>query len=90
MRVTLERAEQLAHDSLRALGYSPQECRTIAGHLMDCELRGLEYAGLARILSIADGLAAKPSTGGTTTVTRESAVSAQLDGESQLRLERGE
>ena len=80
MRVTLERAEQLAHDSLRALGYAEQECRTIASHLMDCELRGLEYAGLARILSIADRLADRPSTGGVTRVTRESAVSAQLDG----------
>ena len=72
MRVTLGRAEQLAHDSLRALGYSAQECRTIAAHLMDCELRGLEYAGLARILSIAERLAAKSSTGGTTRVTRSS------------------
>jgi LDH2 family malate/lactate/ureidoglycolate dehydrogenase len=80
MRVTLERAEQLAQDSLRVLGYSEPECRTITSHLMDCELRGLQYAGLARILSIADRLAANPSTGGATRVTRESAVSAQLDG----------
>jgi len=80
MRVTLERAEQLAHDSLRALGYSAQECHIVASHLLDCELRGLEYAGLARIPSIADRLAAKPSTGGATRITRESAVSAQLDG----------
>lgn len=80
MRVTLQRAEQLAHDSLRKLGYSAQECRTITSHLMDCELRGLEYAGLARILSIADAVAAKPSTGGPTRITRQSAVSAQLDG----------
>lgn len=80
MRVTLDRAEQLAHDSLGALGYSAQECRTIANHLLDCELRGLEYAGLARILSIADRLAVRPSTGGMTKRTRESAVSAQLDG----------
>ena len=49
MRVSLERAQQLALDSLRALGYSGQDCRTIASHLMDCELRGLEYAGLARM-----------------------------------------
>ena len=80
MRVSLERAQQLALDSLRALGYSAQECRTIASHLMDCELRGLEYAGLARILSIADRLSANPSTGGPMRVTRESPVSAQLDG----------
>ena len=80
MRVSLERAQQLAHDSLRALGYTAQECRSIAGHLMDCELRGLEYAGLARILSIAERLSASPSAAGPMRVTRESAVSAQLDG----------
>ena len=80
MRVSLERARQLAHDSLRALGYSGPECRAIASHLLDCELRGLEYAGLARVLSIADRLSANPSHGGPMRVTRESAVSAQLDG----------
>ena len=80
MRVSLDRAQQLAHDSLRTLGYTAEECRTIAGHLMDCELRGLEYAGLARVLSIADRLSANPSTGGPMRVTRQSPVSAQLDG----------
>jgi len=84
MRISLERARQLAHDSLGALGFSPHECRTIASHLMDCELRGLEYSGLARILSIADRLSANPSTGGAMRVTRESPVSAQLDGGDRL------
>ena len=84
MRVSLDRAQQLALDSLRALGYTAQDCRTITGHLIDCELRGLEYAGLARILSIADRLSANPSTGGPMRVTRESAVSAQLDGGDKL------
>jgi LDH2 family malate/lactate/ureidoglycolate dehydrogenase len=80
MKISLERAEQLAHESLGALGYSAQDSRTIARHLIDCELRGLDYGGLARILSIADRLAANPSTGRPTRVTRESPVSAQLDG----------
>ena len=80
MQVSLERARQLAHDGLRALGYTAAECGTIAAHLIDCELRGLEYAGLARILSIADRLSANPSHGRPLRVTRESAVSAQLDG----------
>jgi len=84
MRVSLERAQQLALDSLRALGYSGQDCRTIASHLMDCELRGLEYAGLARILSIAERLSVNPSSDTPMRVTRESAVSAQLDGGDRL------
>jgi len=84
MRVSLERAEKLAQDGLGALGYSAEECRTIASHLIDCELRGLEYSGLARILSIADRLSANPSAGGAMRVTRESLVSAQLDGGDRL------
>jgi LDH2 family malate/lactate/ureidoglycolate dehydrogenase len=80
MRVSIRQAEKLAHDSLSVLGYSTEECRTIASHLLDCELRGLEYAGLARILSIADRLSANPSRGAMMRITRESAVSAQLDG----------
>ena len=80
MRVSIRRAEKLAQDSLGVLGYSEEERRKIASHLLDCELRGLQYAGLARILSIADRLSANPSRGGTMRITRESAVSAQLDG----------
>jgi len=84
MRVSIRQAEKLAQDSLGVLGYSQEECRTIASHLLDCELRGLQYAGLARILSIADRLSANPSRGGMTRITRESAVSAQLDGADRL------
>jgi LDH2 family malate/lactate/ureidoglycolate dehydrogenase len=84
MRVSIQRAERLAQDSLGVLGYSAQECRTIANHLLDCELRGLEYAGLARILSIADRLSANSSRGEAMRITRESAVSAQLDGADKL------
>src|SRR6185312_10587317 len=84
MRLSIPRAEELAHESLGALGYSREECRTIANHLLDCELRGLQYAGLARILSIAERLSANPSRGAMMRITRESAVSAQLDGGDKL------
>jgi LDH2 family malate/lactate/ureidoglycolate dehydrogenase len=84
MRVSIQRAERLARDSLGALGYSADESHKIASHLLDCELRGLEYAGLARILSIADRLSATPPTGRAMRITRESAVSAQLDGADKL------
>ena len=80
MKISIEQAEKLAQDSLAALGYPEDQCRTIASHLLDCELRGLEYAGLARILSIAERLAANPSRRGRMRITRESAVSAQLEG----------
>jgi delta1-piperideine-2-carboxylate reductase len=56
----------------------------VLDHLMDCELRGLSYAGLARILSIADRFAHTPMTDAAMRITRESPVSAQLDGADRI------
>jgi LDH2 family malate/lactate/ureidoglycolate dehydrogenase len=80
VRLTIDDAAALARSGLSALGYSVPDSDVIARHLMDCELRGLEYAGLARVLSIAERLSAHPSAGGAPRITRESPVSAQLDG----------
>ena len=80
MRIDLDQARQLGQDALRGIGFDAGEAATIMGHLLDCELRGLEYAGLARILSIADRLDGSPPSSDGTQITRESPVSAQLDG----------
>lgn len=81
MQIDIDDAEALAVTSLQALGYSADEARTIADHLLDCELRGLGFSGLARVVSIAERLdgapPAAPDAGG---ITRETGVSAQLDG----------
>jgi LDH2 family malate/lactate/ureidoglycolate dehydrogenase len=84
MYVSVERARDLAESALRSLRLTPEEARITADHLIDCELRGLGYSGLARILSIAERLR---STGGgrrPVSVVRESPVSAQLDGGDNL------
>jgi LDH2 family malate/lactate/ureidoglycolate dehydrogenase len=75
---------RLGSDALRALGFDADETAIIVDHLVDCELRGLSYAGLARILSIADRFAHSPMTGERMRVVRETPVSAQLDGADRL------
>jgi delta1-piperideine-2-carboxylate reductase len=80
MRIPLADAERLSVSALGALGFRAAEAHTITDHLLDCELRGLEYSGLARILSIGDRLANAEGPPEAPRVTRESPVSAQLDG----------
>ena len=74
MRVVLPAAVALAQTALERLGYEREQSEVIAAHLIDCELRGLEYAGLARILSIADRLRTTGFAPEPITVTRESPV----------------
>jgi LDH2 family malate/lactate/ureidoglycolate dehydrogenase len=82
--VALDTAVRLGTDALRALGFGEPEAAIILDHLMDCELRGLSYSGLARILSIADRFAHTPLTDADMRITRESPVSAQLDGADRI------
>ena len=39
---------------MSALGHDAADAALIADHLIDCELRGLHYGGLARAISIAE------------------------------------
>jgi delta1-piperideine-2-carboxylate reductase len=77
--LTLSDAESLAVRALARLGYAEDESHTIAAHLLDCELRGLTYSGLARVLSIADRLAERPRTANRPEVVRDTPVSATID-----------
>lgn len=83
MRITVEEAERLADESLRKIGYSAEDTAVIAHHLIDSELRAYAYAGLARILSIADRLEGKPPAC-RVDVTREAPATAQLKGNDSL------
>jgi delta1-piperideine-2-carboxylate reductase len=84
MFVSLANATELGRAALRGLGLSAAESDVTIAHLIDCELRGLGFSGLARILSISERLAAKPFAGEGLRVTRETPVSAQLDGGDRL------
>jgi delta1-piperideine-2-carboxylate reductase len=79
-QLTIAEAGELARQVMTGLGYSADEAGIAADHMMDCELRGLKYAGFARMLSIADRIEKSGHSGREITVTRETPVSASLDG----------
>lgn len=80
MRLTLQEAVDLITGVMKRYGHDEDECRIIAGHLMDCELRGLSYGGLARVLSIVDRFEKIGYRRDPITVVKETPVSAVLDG----------
>ncbi|KAL1858296.1 hypothetical protein VTK73DRAFT_7851 [Phialemonium thermophilum] len=80
MKVTIQEAQQLAHDVLVRTGYSTEGADRIAKHLLDSHLRGYTSAGLARILVIRDRLAGRAPVEAIT-VTNETSVLAHLDGQ---------
>lgn len=84
MFVSLEDATALGVDALTGLGLSAAEADVTVRHLLDCELRGLSFSGLARILSISERLAVKPFGAEGIRLTRQTPVSAQLDGGDRL------
>ena len=84
MKLTLDEARTLAHESFVKMGYQPAALESPVEHLIDCELRGLNYAGLARLVSIAErhrkyGM---PTNG--LTVERDTPVSALVAGNDQI------
>lgn len=84
MRLDIDEATRLAVDGLRRIGYAAREAETIADHLIDCELRGLGFSGLARVLSIADRRGGEQDAPRPIRITRQTPVSAQLDGGDQV------
>lgn len=82
--LAIEEARHLTQASMEACGHTPQEAEIIADHLMDCELRGLGYGGLARCVSLVEHLRDPATVRTPMRVLRESAVSAQIDGGNQV------
>jgi LDH2 family malate/lactate/ureidoglycolate dehydrogenase len=54
IRMSISDAHALGERALRSLGYSSDEATTIATHLVDAAMWGYEFAGLPRILVIAE------------------------------------
>ena len=80
MRIAIEDAHALLTRVMATLGYEADDIPSIVNHLIDSELRGVSYGGLARAVSITErigrtGLPARPMT-----VTHETPVSARIDG----------
>ncbi|MBZ5580544.1 MAG: Ldh family oxidoreductase [Acidobacteriia bacterium] len=80
MRLTIAEAHQLVARAMAALGHDAPEAGLIADHLIDCELRGLGYGGLARALSIHERIQRTGDRRRPIRVLQETPVSARLDG----------
>jgi delta1-piperideine-2-carboxylate reductase len=84
MRMRVEEARSLAASVLMALDHTEEYARIIADHLIDCELRGLQYGGLPRLMSIVERLQRTGTPKKPVTVVHETPVSARLNGNDNL------
>ncbi|MDA0662104.1 MAG: Ldh family oxidoreductase [Proteobacteria bacterium] len=84
MRMTVDEARSLAERVLMALDHSAEYARITADHLIDCELRGLQYGGLPRLVSIVERLQRTGSPKLPVTIAHETPVSARLNGNDNL------
>jgi LDH2 family malate/lactate/ureidoglycolate dehydrogenase len=84
MRLTVTEAHRLAARIMSALGHDAADAGLIADHLIDCELRGLNYGGLARAISIAERIARSGDRRRPIQIRHETPVSAQIDGGDHL------
>lgn len=83
MKMTIADARALALRSMHALGYSDEDAAVIADHLIDCELRGINYGGLARALSVVERVRKRPDARKPISIVRETPSSVLLDGGDQ-------
>ena len=56
MQISIDDARHLVERVMIAHGLKQEQAAIIAEHIIDCELRGLGYGGLARVISIAERL----------------------------------
>src|SRR5688572_19989260 len=80
MRLTIEQARGLASRAMESIGHESGDAHLIADHLIDCELRGVTYGGLARAISIAERIAATGVSRHPIRVVKDTTVSASIDG----------
>lgn len=84
MKLTLDDARKLAHDTFVKMGYQPETLASPVAHLIDCEMRGLTYAGLARLVSIAERHRKYGAPSHGLSIERETPVSALVAGHDQI------
>ena len=78
-RMSVAEATALGERALRALGYPDDEARVIVDQLIDNALCGYKFAGLPRILAIADDAKTRNARS-PVRIVHETPVSALLDG----------
>jgi len=80
MQLTILNARALVEAGMAAVGYTDDEAAIVADHLIDCELRGLGYGGLARAVSVIERMRATSTPRRPIAVLQETPFSASLDG----------
>lgn len=84
MLMPIFEARRLTERTMETIGHTPAEAAIIADHLIDCELRGLQFGGLPRALSIVERIRATTRPRRPIEVIKETATSASLDGGDQV------
>ena len=84
VHLTVKEAHTLATEVMRAKSYTPEYAGLVADHLIDCELRGLVYGGLPRLVSIVERLERSGPPAGPVEVGHQTAVSAKVLGHDNL------
>ncbi|MFP6709369.1 MAG: Ldh family oxidoreductase [Alphaproteobacteria bacterium] len=84
MRLNVEEARALVERVMVAHDQSGEYAAIIASHIVDCELRGLAYGGLARVVSIIERLARTGTPKRDVQVDYATPVSARLMGHDNL------
>ena len=82
--LTLTDAHGLVVAAMTKAGHIPDEAAVIADHLLDCELRGLTFGGLARAVSIVERIRAAAEAPRPIRVSAETPVAATIDGGDQV------
>ncbi|MDP6706587.1 MAG: Ldh family oxidoreductase [Alphaproteobacteria bacterium] len=84
MRITVDEARALVERVMIANAYSAEHARIVADHIIDCELRGLVYGGLPRVVSIVERLQRTGPPPRPVEVRHQTPVSARLEGSDYL------
>jgi LDH2 family malate/lactate/ureidoglycolate dehydrogenase len=83
VRLSVPEAQELGERALVKLGLTSEEAATVAAHLVDASMWGYEFAGLPRILVIAERPELRKPRA-PVSIVRKTAVSALLDGGNHL------
>ena len=84
MKLSIEDALNLVVEVMKNYGHNEEYAKIISDHIIDCELRGLAYGGLARIVSITERLDRTGVPDRLVETIHETPVSAKLDGHDHL------
>lgn len=84
MRLKVAEARALVERAMRKVGHDEKDAAVIADHLIDCELRGVAYGGLARAITVIERFGRTGDRRRPMRIVRETPVSALIEGGDQL------